>query len=543
MIRIKYVLPLVISALIIVGCAVSGVNSGPCQKVASINFPDAEITDIKSVSAGKEFSLVGLLFGKPFFDVPASCRVSLRHYPTPESDIKSEVWFPQQGWNRKFLGVGNGGFAGSVDTTSLNFALQKNYAVASTDTGHDSSDKEGDWALNQPEKIRDYGYRAIHEMTVKAKTIIESYYGKPPSYSYFSSCSNGGRAGLMEAQRFPHDYDGIVAGAPASNASGMLPVWGWMQQQMLDRSDAWISDDQVDLIADAVLQACDADDGVIDGVINNPPECDFKPEVLLCKQGAKKDCLTAVQVQSLEAIYSGPSGNSEGRPNRGFEPGGELGRGAWKEWITGDEPGNSLQNIYVTEFYRYLIANDKNWDREKFSFNKDQALARKAFKESFDALDPDLSEFQAKGGKLILYHGWSDAAVPPRFTIDYYRAVRDKLGAERADAFARLYMVPGMQHCFGGPGANSFGIFPPAGNASADKNVNAALERWVEKGIAPSAITATKYRGNEFKALLTPENAEPMFSRKLCPYPMVGQWSGNGSQDDAANYSCVPTKQ
>ncbi|HVT35192.1 MAG TPA: tannase/feruloyl esterase family alpha/beta hydrolase [Nevskiaceae bacterium] len=528
--RLLVVLVLLVSA----GCAPKGVVNA-CGQLEQLPLDHARVVSAVAKSGGSSYSFVGMFVGVPFFHQPASCRVAIEMTPVDDSLIKAQLWLPEN-WNGRFQGIGNGGFAGSIDTLSLNFALQRGYAAASTDTGHEASDRDGSWALHHPEKIIDYGYRAIHLTAVNAKKIISAYYGRAPAHAYFGSASNGGREALVEAQRYPEDYDGILAGAPALLPSSTLPTWGWIQQQ-LHAPGAYISKDKLRAIAAATVRACDAQDGVEDGVIDDPRQCRFDPAVLTCAGEENDQCLTPPQVQALRAIYAGP-----GAPYHGFEPGGELGdKGGWRDWFTGDKPRAAIEYVYVQEFMRYLVYSDAQWSADQFDLKRDGDAFYRQLHDILDAGDPDLSKFAARGGKLILYHGWNDGALSPRTTIDYYESVRARMGAKKAQQFITLYMVPGLQHCIGGPGPNAFGQLAPGPVADPRRNISAALEAWVEQGAAPGPIIAGKY-DRDITPLLAPEKASLQRTRPLCPYPQVARWSGHGSSDDAANFSCVAPK-
>jgi len=519
--------------LLALGSCVREEVTEPCKRLEALVLGDARVVAAEPHSGGAEFSLIGTFVGVPFFHVPASCRVELEITPSADSHIRTAVWLPHEEWNGRLQGIGNGGFAGAIDKLSLLYALQQHTAAVATDTGHAAGDRDGRWALGHPEQKIDYGYRAIHESAVAAKRVIEAYYGRPPQHSYFGSCSNGGRQGLMEAQRYPDDYDGVLAGAPALNPTTGLPTWAWIQQQ-LDLPGSYIPKSKLPAIAAATLAACDARDGIKDGVIDDPRACGFDPAVLQCRAAEDDSCLTAPQVRALRAIYSGPD-----QAHHGFEPGGELGgRGGWHDWFTGDKPRSSIQYGYAQDFYRDLVYDDPDWSLDRFDLARDGAAMRQRLHQVLDAEDPDLERFVARGGKLILFHGWSDAALPPQTTVDYYEQVRASLGAARADDAVRLYMVPGLQHCIGGPGPNVFGGLPPGGEADPRSNISAALQLWVEQGRRPEAIVATKY-DSDLKPLVAPDKATPLRSRPLCPYPQVARWSGQGSTDTAQNFHCV----
>ena len=468
--------------------------------------------------------------GPEIKDLPEFCRIAGAIKPTPDSDIRFEVWLPKSGWNGKFQGIGNGGFAGSISYAGLANAVKHGYASASTDTGHQAGVTDASWALGHPDKITDFGYRAIHETAEKAKAIVRAFYGAAPRRSYFSSCSNGGRQALMEAQRFPADYDGIIAGAPANYLTHLLAGAIWDMQSTLADPQSYIPGSKLPAIEAATLQACDVLDGVKDGVIDSPPRCHFDPAVLLCKGAESETCLTAAQVAALKKIYDGPRASKGEQLFPGYSVGGETGPGGWAAWITGSAPEKSLQFAFGTGFWKDMVFDDASWDFRTFNTERDVKVADDKIAQRLNATNPDLSAFNKRGGKLILYHGWSDAAIPPVNTVNYYRSVQSKMGKD-ANRFVRLFMAPGVQHCGGGPGPSSFG---QGGVADGDPqhNIASALERWVEEGIAPEQIIAAKYKGPAATSGI--ERTRP-----LCAYPKVAKWIGSGSTDDAANFTCA----
>jgi feruloyl esterase len=427
--------------------------------------------------------------------VAGACRVAAVLTPSADSHIEMEARLPIAGWNGKFLGVGNGGWAGSLTTAALTAAVQDGYATASTDTGHKSSvTPGGSFALGHPEKLIDYGYRAVHEMTVTAKAIVAAFYGRPARLAYWNSCSNGGRQALMEAQRYPEDYDGIVAGAPAADWSGRALQSIWVAQALHREEGSYIPAAKYPAIHAAALAACDGLDGVKDGIIENPMACRFDPGVLLCNGADAATCLTGPQIEAARKIYA-YHGTYPGLAP-GSEPGWATYGGA-KPFATGDD------------HFKYVVFADANWDYRTLDFSNVGRFRNP----TVDAVDPNLKAFFARGGKLIQYHGWSDPQIPPLHSVDYYKRVVEALG--KVDASYRLFMVPGMAHCSGGPGPNQF-------------NALAAVERWRESGVAPDRITA--YHVSNNKVDLT---------RPLCPFPQVAKYKGVGSTSDAENFTCV----
>jgi len=478
-----------------------------CEGLAKLKLADTVIAEAVMVSADK--------------GVPAYCRVRGAIKPTAGSDIKFAVGLPAAGWNGKFLGIGNGGYAGSISTGGILEAVRNGYAGGSTDTGHTANGPGAEWALNQPDKIIDFGHRAIHLMTVQAKAITTAYYGSAPKKSYFSSCSNGGRQALMEAQRYPEDYDGIISGAPANNWT--LLMTNAMQDMLTTLRDPsfYIPAAKLPAIQAAALAACDKNDAVADGVIENPAKCGFDPGVLLCKGDDSNTCLTAPQIASLKEIYNGLRDPKGKVIFPGYALSGEAEQGGWGPWITGADREKSAMFMFATNFFKYMVYSNPAWDYKTFDLAKDLPAAQR-MGVHLNATDPDLKRFHARGGKLILYHGWCDAAIPGQAVIDYYDSVVKKMGAAKAGSFVRLFMAPGMQHCGAGAGPNAFGQSgAPKGEAAS--NIAAALEAWVEKGVAPERIIASR----------------PGRTRPLCAYPMTAKYKGTGSTDDAANFECA----
>jgi feruloyl esterase len=514
--------------------------AGSCESLSTLKLPDTTITAAAEVKAGAFTPPAGMpaaaVLGGNYTSLPAFCRVTATVKPTPDSDIRMEVWMPLAAWNGKFQGEGNGGFAGIIGYASLAGGLSRGFATAGTDAGHAAGPTDASWALGHPEKIIDFGYRGVHEMTLKAKAIVRAFYGKDPQHSYFGSCSDGGREALMEAQRYPEDYDGILAGAPANYWTHLLMAGAWEAQALMKDPASYIPPSKITALGAAVNAACDQQDGVADGVINDPGACRFDPSVLLCKGPDSDSCFTAAQVEALKKIYAGPK-NSKGQQLYVGRPmGGEDGPGGWKLWITGAAPGKSLQYAFTTNFFKYMVFNNPDWDFKTFNFDTDVKIDDEKQAANLNATDPNLKPFRARGGKLIIYHGWNDPAISPLNTINYYNSVLQTLGLKDSNDLLRLYLVPGMQHCGGGRGATSFGQ-QSSSTADPQHGIYAALEQWVEQGIAPGPIVATKYVSD-----LDPKQGVK-FTRPLCPYPQIAKYKGSGDTNDAGNFACTEGKR
>ena len=435
---------------------------------------------------------------------------------------------PAAGWNARLLSVGNGGYAGTINYGQMASTLRLGYATASTDTGHQAGAEDASWAYHHPEKITDYGYRALHLTTITAKNLIAGFYGTAPGHAYFDSCSNGGREALMEAQRFPEDFDGILAGAPANNWSRMLSAGIDVAQTMTADPAGYIPAMKLPAIHAAALAACDAADGVKDGIVSDPAACRFDPEVLLCRQEDALTCLTPPQVRTLRKLYAGGT-TRDGQPIfPGDLPGSEL--PGWEYWIVGAGPGAAAGARYPVNFFRYMVTGDPAWEELHADAGASLAQAQKAVGKDLDATDPDLRRFFGRGGKVMLYHGWNDAAISPWNSMQYVESVRQQAGAAAA-ASLRLYMVPGMEHCAGGPGPDSFGqlgLRPARGAGSGAVDL---LQRWVEEGKAPEALLAAKFSSKE-------GSAAAITTRPLCPWPKVARYNGAGDPNLPESFTC-----
>jgi hypothetical protein len=520
----------------VAACALSGASgamAADCGSLAGKTFGDATITAATNVSPPS--SVVGKDPPNPVAINAPFCRVQGTLKSSADSDVAFEVWLPPEAaWNGKYEGVGNGGFAGSLIYPGMEWALEGGYAVSGTDTGHSGGSLDAAWALGHPEKIVDFGWRGIHETASTAKAIIDAYYTKAPVRSYFAGCSDGGREALMEAQRFPKDYDGIVAGAPANFWTQLLSNGVSVDQALTATPDSWISPEKLAVVIDAVLKACHGENGFLD----DPRECRFDPSSLVCKAGQTDQCLSAPQVAALKTIYSGLHDASGTTIIPGYPPGGESGPPAWPLWITGAEPkrvGETLIYGFVNGYFSDMVFDKPGWDLNSQSPAADLAEAQKKTASAVDSTDPDLSAFQAAGGKLLQYHGWSDAAIPAQSSILYYEEVAAKLGGvDSVKSFYRLFMAPGMQHCGLGLGPSAvggvFGLPSPSRDPTHD--VVAALAHWVEDGKAPDRIVATRYRDDD-------PSKGVVAQRPWCAYPAVARYSGQGDRADAASYACT----
>jgi feruloyl esterase len=528
-------------SLVVLSCAIApGVRAAgqSCEQLAQLALPDTTVTSAQLIAAGAFLppaNMAPWLAGDPSFykRLPAFCRVTAVAKPSSDSEIKIEVWMPATGWNGKFRGQGNGGFAGEIDYHSLGLAISQGYASAATDTGHAADGTDATWALGHPEKIIDFAYRAIHEMTVVGKATVKAFYGDAPRRAYFANCSNGGRQALMEAQRFPDDYDGILAGAPANYWTHLLASALYDAQTTTSDPASYIPASKVPAIAKAVNASCDAKDGVTDGVLNDPRQCHFDPASLLCKSGDSDSCLTGPQVSALKKLYQGAHDSNGRVVFPGFLPGSEDGQGGWGLWITGSAPGKSLLFAFGYGYFADMVYGKADWDYKKTSLDDAVAASDEKFSAVLNSTASDMTAFKAHGGKLIIYHGWNDAAISALNSINYYDSVGGKMGLAERDSFLRLFMVPGMQHCGGGPGPDVFGQGGSSPVNDAQHNIYLALEQWVEKGTAPSSVIASKLASGGSPGAVQE-------TRPLCPFPQSAKYKGSGDTNDASNFVCAP---
>ncbi|QFZ84745.1 tannase/feruloyl esterase family alpha/beta hydrolase [Variovorax paradoxus] len=464
--------------------------------------------------------------------LPEFCRVVGVAKPTADSHINFEVWVPTSTWNRKYLSSSEGGFAGALTYASMASHLKRGYATAGTDTGH--SAREAYWMVDHPERVTDYGYRGKHLQTVAAKAVAKAIYGQAPDYSYFAGCSNGGRQGRMELQRYPDDYDGYVIGAPANNWTGQTTYWMWMNQAFADPASA-IPDEKLPAIDAATQAQCDALDGVTDGVITNPKACKFDVDALACAPGQDDNsCLTTPQVTALKKIYEGPRDSSGNQLFPPVEPGAEAAKYGWSPLVNFagfvTNPAGARSSL-GTRTVGGMLYNKKDYDPLQFNFDTDPLILTNALGEKLNAVNPDLRVQKAKGIKVLEYHGWNDPALSPGETIKYYNQVVSVIGGlAQTQEFYRLYMVPGMAHCGSGPGPNSFGADQYDPSATPKEDMIQALEQWVEKGVAPGSLIATKF--------LNDDPAQAVVSRRpLCVFPQEQTYIG-GDPSVPESFAC-----
>ena len=492
----------------IAACGIAPVfGASTCESLTSLKLKNTTITMAETVAAGTFTSPLPAPKGKQpqaFRSLPAFCRVAATLTPVADSEIKIEVWLPETGWNGNLQSVGNGAWAGTISYPAMATALTAGYATASNDTGHTGGDP-ATFVPGHPEKVIDFSYRAVHEMTVAAKAIINGRYGTSPKYSYWNGCSTGGRQALTEAQRYAADYDGIIAGAAAIYTTHLQGAQVWSAEVVHKDEASYIPPAKYAVLHAAVLEACDELDGVKDGVLENPMKCHFDPQKLLCKDSDGSLCLTAPQVEAARQIYAGPK-NSQGKS---LFPG--LERGSETGWAT---LSCTKPMALADETYKFLVFKDADWNYLNFNAERDIATGDKTAGSLMNSIDPNLKPLFSRGGKVLMYHGWADPGIAPQSSVNYYNSVIEKLGKAAVSNSMRLFMVPGMGHCAGGDGTSTF-------------NMMDAISTWVEQGKAPDRIEASRVRAGKTDR-----------TRPLCPYPQVAVYNGSGSTDESANFSC-----
>jgi feruloyl esterase len=484
-----------------------------CEGIKSINIVNTTITTADPVAAGTFKSPVPGFPGLPvdYSKLPAFCRVSGSIKLTSDSDIRFELWLPSETWNGRFMQTGNGGAAGAIVYNSLADPLARGYAVANTDTGHQGMAGDFSWAYGHPEKLTDYAYRAVHELTVAGKAITAAFYGKSAEKSYWNGCSTGGRQGLKEAQRYPDDYDAIIAGAPASNWSPLMALSILIQNNL---GPGGLGVDKLGILKEAAIAACDAVDSVTDHVITNPSTCIFDPGSTQCSAGQTEQCLSADEVAAARRIYAGVVDNTGQIRIPGTGPGSEP---LWAAYA-------SPQFSIGTSYFRNVVAKDPTWEPASFAVDTDLARAEQVDGGSHDAMDPDISAFIMRGGKLITYHGTIDGLIPYVNSVNYFESMVSTLGKDAVNDSVRLYLVPGMSHCSGGDGAHAIDWL-------------AAMEDWAEQGKAPAALPGTHPAPAQPPATGAPV-AGNEFTRPVCPYPEIPRYKGSGNINAADSFEC-----
>lgn len=490
--------------------------SATCESLASLTLSETTITSAVAVPAGP-FTPPGAQgragAAAPGLTLPAFCRVAATLKPTPESNIKIEVWLPvTESWNGKFLGTGNGGAGGVIAYAALGNGLQRGFAAANTDMGTNTTGLNFSFGVGHPEMVKDWAYRSTHLMTVAAKQIVKAFYDRDARLSYFTGCSTGGHQALTEAQRFPDDYNGIVSGDPANNRTHLHVVGIWNHDATHADPGSYFPVAKTRAINRAVLAACDKLDGLEDGIIDDPRRCHFDPATIVCEDGDGPECLTEKQAAALKKIYAGPSNPRTGESIfPGMSPGSEVNPLGLERTLATPPTAGGAPQVAVG-----LVNWATGYKGPNFDFDRDMSAVDAELGPIMNDVNPDLSPLKTRGGKLILYTGWADPLIPAQDLVNYYERVQRAMGgADKTREFARLFMVPGMGHCSGGTAPNQFDML-------------SGLDQWVEKGVAPDSIIASHRTGGTVDR-----------TRPLCPYPQVAKWKGSGSTDEAANFACV----
>jgi feruloyl esterase len=487
-----------------------------CDSLTSLSLTNTTITQAQSVAAGAftpppAAGRADGGRGPNFGDLPAFCRVQATAKPSADSDIRIEVWLPvATSWNGKLRGTGNGGLGGGTGANpgALAGAMRLGYATVGSNTGHEG---DSSYAIGHPERIKDFGYRSAHEMTVTAKALIKAFYGQDPKFSYMAEGGGGTIAALSAAQRYPADYDAIAVTGMSSYLSHHVFGQMWIWQATHKDEASFIPMEKYAVLHRAALDACDGNDGLKDGLIGDPEHCKFDPGVTLCKGGDGPDCLTAPQVEAARKIYKGPHNpRTKAEIYSPMFPGSELGWGALAGGVT--PLGIPL------EFFKYYVFRDPAWDYKArpVNFDSDVALADTRVNAPVNAVDPNLNAFFDRGGKLLLVDGWNDNQVPSKVAINYYKAVVAKVGMKKVKQCMRFFMVPGMQH---GPGTN--------GPENVNFDALTLLANWKENSVAPDQLIVMHFK-----------DGVDIGKRLVCQYPQIAIYRGSGNTEDPASFDC-----
>jgi hypothetical protein len=546
-VRIRTKLVSIPASLLLCGAATGAYSANlpdeNCSKLSTLKIENVEILSAKMQPADSPVDGAHLpsMSGNPdegalVAKLPAFCRVAGQIEPEAGSNIRFEVWMPSAGWDKRLYGVGTGGFAGSIDYMTLGSAVKAGEAALSTDTGHRGNAQDSIWAKGHPERVRDYGWRAIHLTTVAAKQLVATFYDQAAAHAYFIGCSNGGRQGAMEASRFPDDYDGILSGAPAAVWTDLaLSMINPVQAQL--KPGAAIRSEQVHLLQDEVLKQCDALDGQVDGQVEDPRQCKVDVSKLACGVSDSKQCFTEPQVNALKQIYAGPRDASGLQLTGGYLPSGsEVGTPwpplGWEGYLVAGANGRPGGEVLISGLLKDLVQKPFATPAT-FDFNTDPKRLRSVLASDLDA-QPNMQHFFNHGGKLLLWHGWADAAIPPEATLKFHDAILKSSGPSAKDS-VRLFMIPDVQHCFGGTGPDMFGqLSAPQSDDTPDRNMVRALQKWVEEGRPIDTIVGRRGVGGFMGIPVPPSERQ----RLLCAYPGKPVLQSGGNPDLASSYSC-----
>jgi feruloyl esterase len=506
-----------------------------CESLKDLKVADTTITMAKSVVPPVSFPIgltnkAMITVTLPFCDVVGTVT------PGPDSSIQVEVWLPPaSSWNGKLLGTGNGGAGGTIVHGALASGLELGFATANTDMGTAGTGESGwGYGMNHPEKANDWVHRATHLMTVFSKEVIRAYYGRTVQHSYFTGCSAGGHQAITEARHYPGDYDGIVAGDDAPDKTHLFMIGLWNRLALSKEPDSFIPPSKIPMIHNAVMTACDGLDGLLDGIIDDPRRCHFDPKVLQCVGADGPNCLMAAQVEALQKLYDGARNpRTHELLFAGQPPGSELNLSGLATLALAPPSASRPTPVALSPLNWVFGA---TWDSRTFDFDHDVEVFDAKWAKLFNMnMSPDLSDFEKHGGKIIFFDGWADALSSPYEMVGWYESIQRTMGIpEKTTEFARMFVAPGMSHCFGGDGPNVFGQFgtPTPPKLDPEHDVLLALDRWVTQGVAPEKIIATKYVNNNPAQGISR-------TRPLCVYPKVARWIGRGSTDDDANFVCV----
>jgi feruloyl esterase len=532
----------IVLGLVTIGWVAGATAQEACAKLKTLKLPDTTITQAQMIASGDfKFRIPSPGSPEQTVKLPAHCRITGSIRPTNDSDIRFEVWLPAASWNHRYEQVGNGGLAGVINRFAMVVALGRGMATASTDDGHESDNAfSGRWAVDHPEKLIDYGYRAVHLTALAGKAIVQAYYGLRARHTYFTGCSDGGRESLMEAQRYPQDFEGYLVGAPGidipNNEVGHVHVW---QRLHALGPDGQLTAAQLQALSARVLERCDAVDGLKDGQLRDPRECPFKATEAMCRGSSDGSCLTAAQAAAVQSIYDGARDPVTGEQ---LTPGdfGTMGTEAvtWPGMFLGTSSRDPLIVLANEGVVGTLLYGNPQLDMAMVDVAKASSYAKQKLAPVINSDSPDLRVARRLGRKILQFHGWADPNIRPQYSIEYFEAVQRFLGAD-TQGFYRLFLVPGMRHCAGGVGPTSLGggISVP-GLEDPQRNWMSALERWVEEGVAPEEMVAT-----EFEADRPPSPVTTKRTRPLCPYPQVAVYKGTGSPDSATSFRCqVPPR-
>jgi Tannase and feruloyl esterase len=533
--------PVMLASAILAGLAADGAAAATptsCASLTAFAFPNTTINSATEMPGGAYVAPDA--WHLAFTNLPPYCMVSATISPTSDSSIGVQVWMPMQRYNGRYLGTGNGGYAGGFFQSELADGINRGFATANTDMGATgAAGVNGDALVGHPEKWKDFGWRATHLMTEFSKALIGTFYGTSPAKSYFAGCSTGGQQALMEIQRFPADYDGVLAGAPAFNRTHLHTVLVADYRATHRTPASYIPPAKLDLVNRAVLAQCHGEDGgaASDPFLTDPRDCKFDPATLQCPLGADgPTCLNPDQVAAMNVYYHGSVNLANGAL---INPGNARGSETSNLAALGFALNESAAEPTFDSLFKWVFG--LTWQWQTFDFNNDMATVDRVLAADLNADVTDLRPFANQGGKLIMYHGFADPLIPSQSSINYYNAVvensvggRSRQSLARTQAFARLFMAPGMWHCKDGPGPNAFGgpIQQQAPSYDAQYDLLTALTLWVEKSVAPTSVIATKYTGDAAQAPIA-------MQRPLCAYPQFAAYRGSGDANLATSFRCV----